>query len=629
MKKRVLLKAIPLLFFVPAMAAATVTQLSSCSIFVPKFNVFGPNTHDWMEGTQFDCLSQWEGYYFDDVPIPSEADNTIIIPPEHKEDIEVDLANTQKILNPTNKTEQCQVRFKILTDKPRQDTSESFYITVIWKVLHSSVHQEKRVEIQPYSNITINADYSSGSTPKNVDNPIDPATLNNNSINIVDGVYNTKNNATDGDVATNIENDFVYWQYLLFSSLKSIYIDDSLSLFASVDPSSWVAHVDAQYVIATQTFNYIHLKVSGTGLCSIGTFTVGTATVDIGYWWGNFSNPNSHETNSNYQLGDGPQLFGAYSIDKTNFTHFPQGDVSKPPVPYDQNYLSLVPSSEDSFQLYDYVVAANMTITKETIGSGYHSYFLQQPRMSGLEYTTGQCHVSTAADGQGHTDAFQNLGLNIPSYTLSGMGYNTDPTKGDIGFYQKFGHVDINKCNVNIDTNKPTLVNKIAPGNGVTFANNFMQPYPVKDFTDDIDSDGKPIDPTSFITAKKTEFTNHQACVSSNDGDKWRNLSINGPSGFVYDNDTLGPVTYYKVLQGRAIGGGAPKSGSTQQKGNNFSTYKNGQQNLSFKNNAFNRFGFGLNYMFDCGSMWVDASNPADNLFYYSSPSDIPLSDPT
>jgi hypothetical protein len=33
--------------------------------------------------------------------------------------------------------------------------------------------------------------------------------------------------------------------------------------------------------------------------------------------------------------------------------------------------------------------------------------------------------------------------------------------------------------------------------------------------------------------------------------------------------------------------------------------------------------------MFDCGSMWVDASNPADNLFYYSSPSDIPLSDPT
>jgi hypothetical protein len=125
-----------------------------------------------------------------------------------------------------------------LTDKPRQDTSESFYITVIWKVLHSSVHQEKRVEIQPYSNITINADYSSGSTPKNVDNPIDPATLNNNSINIVDGVYNTKNNATDGDVATNIENDFVYWQYLLFSSLKSIYIDDSLSLFASVDPSS-------------------------------------------------------------------------------------------------------------------------------------------------------------------------------------------------------------------------------------------------------------------------------------------------------------------------------------------------------------------------------------------------------
>jgi hypothetical protein len=72
------------------------------------------------------------------------------------------------------------------------------------------VYQTTNIQIKPYDDITINSDYASGSTPKDLTNPIDPAVLNNNSINIIDRVYNTKSGTTKGDVATNIDNDFVY-----------------------------------------------------------------------------------------------------------------------------------------------------------------------------------------------------------------------------------------------------------------------------------------------------------------------------------------------------------------------------------------------------------------------------------
>jgi hypothetical protein len=63
--------------------------------------------------------------------VPNKDDQTIKIPPEHSGDVEVDIANTHKFENQKDKTEQCQVRFKVITDKPIDALENPFTISVI------------------------------------------------------------------------------------------------------------------------------------------------------------------------------------------------------------------------------------------------------------------------------------------------------------------------------------------------------------------------------------------------------------------------------------------------------------------------------------------------------------------
>jgi hypothetical protein len=84
---------------------------------------------------------------------------------------------------------------------------------------------------------------------------------------------------------------------------------------------------------------------------------------------------------------------GAYqSSTEDNRAHYPQGYSSNGDStykPYDQRFLTLVPSSEDSYQTYN----IKMSTPAQDLSSGEHVYFLGQPRYLGLEYTTGLSHI--------------------------------------------------------------------------------------------------------------------------------------------------------------------------------------------------------------------------------------------
>jgi hypothetical protein len=96
---------------------------------------------------------------------------------------------------------------------------------------------------------------------------------------------------------------------------------------------------------------------------------------------------------------------GAYTSGKDGLSHFPQnftGTNKKPdypPRPYTQNFLSLVPSNNLSYQEYNMTIKTDTKITgKKTYDIGQHVYFLQQARFLGLEYATGQNHIQLRPD---------------------------------------------------------------------------------------------------------------------------------------------------------------------------------------------------------------------------------------
>jgi hypothetical protein len=226
-------------------------------------------------------------------------------------------------------------------------------------------------------------------------------------------------------------------------------------------------------------------------------------------------------TSKSLPESSGPRLLGAFTPNSSaDFAHFPQGydpsatSLPVPIIPYTQNFLSLVPSTTDSYQLYDFQVLAKTILGTSHYSSGYHSYFLQQPRMFGLEYRTGQSHI--ALKTRGGTDSFGGLGLNIPSFALSGMGYDKDKHPETNGFYSQFDPVTIKQCKTNIDTIKPVLTNYLSPGDAATFSKHgFLQPYPNDEWTYDLDSNNEPIDPTSFIQQKIAEYSLQDSCITA------------------------------------------------------------------------------------------------------------------
>jgi hypothetical protein len=153
---------------------------------------------------------------------------------------------------------------------------------------------------------------------------------------------------------------------------------------------------------------------------------------------------------------------GAYTIDSKDErnTHYPQGYIPKQSstyTPYDQDFLALVPQNPDSYQTF------NITITNSvlpTMTSGQHVYFLAQPRLFGLEYTTGQQHLSLrTADGYKPMDSFRNWQLTLPSYALSGMSYDFNKMQ----FIKYKDKKTIQQCYVDISPDQ-TFSNYLAPG---------------------------------------------------------------------------------------------------------------------------------------------------------------------
>jgi hypothetical protein len=91
--------------------------------------------------------------------------------------------------------------------------------------------------------------------------------------------------------------------------------------------------------------------------------------------------------------------------------------------------------------------------------------------MFGLEFITGSLSIATCypPSGQNHRDGFANLGLAIPSFSLTDVSYSQDNE-----FVLPSTLPEIEQCRVNIDTKTPSIKNLIDPGNFDDFKNHFF-----------------------------------------------------------------------------------------------------------------------------------------------------------
>jgi hypothetical protein len=109
----------------------------------------------------------------------------------------------------------------------------------------------------------------------------------------------------------------------------------------------------------------------------------------------------------------GPRLLGAYTVNRNDIdcaSHYPQGYDPKKGTeytPYTQDFLSLVPYDQNSYQTYNINVSTSVGIN---ISSKQHLYFLSQPRFAGMEYTTGLSHlvIRDSQDSRVTGDSFRN-----------------------------------------------------------------------------------------------------------------------------------------------------------------------------------------------------------------------------
>jgi hypothetical protein len=235
--------------------------------------------------------------------------------------------------------------------------------------------------------------------------------LPDNSIQCIDGVYNTNYPDFFRDelksrsaIETHLVNDICWYQYLMWNALNCLYINPSLpNIYVNLNKSSWKFHIDLEYNYAEQIFTYLKVHLEATATMHISILPTTTGKIDLDYTWGNPVQSASGE------LTTGPKLLGGYTVSNVaGREHFPQGyneDGTSSFNPYTQNFISLVPSELGSYQTF------NLNVNSSIMNMTSHPrlYFMSQPRFFGLEYATGEEHLgfSTNASSYGY-DSFSN-----------------------------------------------------------------------------------------------------------------------------------------------------------------------------------------------------------------------------
>lgn len=597
-----------------SLVCITLPFLTSCSTVAPAFTVTNA-TKDWVEDSTVDVAAMWKGYYFDDVNNPADNENIQINMHGHEDDIEVvkDSRFTHKWKDGTRKIQSCNIRFKIKTDKDdTQLDAKPFKIDILWTIKHSSFEKISTITIKPYKDsiIHIKQEFTYTFQPdissdlKNTDD------LKDNSLQVVDSVYNREKNPkldspTRQQMETHLTNDLIWYQYLIYNSLAYVWIDDTAYLlpqWVELNYETWKFDIDLEYNYTTQIFDYIqlHCKAGGniyTTWPVAGKHLLGTGDLALNYTWGNKSN-----LNKNIDALPGPKLMGAYTVGENGSPHFPQSFSGTNPKPldwkpYTQNFLSLVPSTEKSYQEYDLTIKPNMS-GYSTWDIGQHVYFLPQARLLGLEYRSGQNHIQFRTSSTG-SDSFGNWQFAMPSYTLSGMSYDFD--KGQ--FTKSYKQKEIKQCYVDInDEPQQSFSNWLYPGSKPDWAGTFMNGTDININNQDPD----------FIQHCWEAFIAQDQCIDPiYDRPSWRNITI-------YDPDTeeqiMTVVPYYQVIQ------------ELSRKIKNSTTYGQAPYSLAIDNDSnmwtyndggsffFGEFSMGLNYLFKANQM-IDG---ADNVFTYT-----------
>lgn len=573
--------------------------LSSCSMHLPSFQATSTKT-TWLTGVVISVTANWEGYYLQYVNYPPDSND--IDYNGHQNDIEF-VSGSRPYEDTDKKIETSSLVFKILTTNINTDPwseLDSFSIYIHWKVKNTSINKTSTITIsqQRGDDIVFSSDYIVGKKPIDVDEP----NLPDNEKNCLDCIkqYYVFQSPLESVnkmalILNNLYNDTCFWTDLAYQQSAKILIDDKLEIYSYTENDKWKVNINFDYDCKTQIFKFFKISFEGSGTLKMGGMDIGDSSISGYFCWGACK-----DFDFSKNLGDGPKLMGAFNMNTTDQKRFhkPIYYTDKAANEYSQTFLSLVPSSNNSYSLSNITITPHSTIFPSVpFGSGYHVYHEQQPRNFGLEFATGTTHISVPT--QGHSDAFRNAGLNFPSYCLT----------------NNLGNTKLEPRKINIDSLVPKLTNKLQPGNADFFANYFLNSQPWNDKRhnqdpDDWDFDidpvtSQPIDPNDFINYKIKQFSANNECIGEN---SWNNIEIINSSEHI---PWFQAIQQYSLFPGRGDG-------------NNFALQYAPDPKfdppppIKWDNHkGFVQFAIGLNYMFVCSDP-ANMMHDADNVFQYT-----------
>lgn len=662
MKKFRLLNLLTSLVFVPPLVLLTI-PLSSCSVVFPYFNV-SDQTVQCLKDAPCNISANWQGYYYDDVLIPSTDVGTIDF---HNMTDYVILKDSHKNKDAAKNEESISLDFQIIQTLPRN--SPSFDVDIYWEIKHSSFEKKTTIHFTAMEDkLKINRVFNSSSVPTDIPGyyPDDPKNWvvgdHGNTIGVIDDLYITGVDPSDEElsrVTTNLQNDFIYWQKLSLGNMQHINVDENgfMKISVDMDATSYQFSVNCVYDPTSGVFDFISMHVDAYAKYH-SLFGTKDANFHLDFVWGK----DTSLTNEWFDAGTyegtytGPKLLGAYTCINPEDVKEEYRHISQSGVKYHQNFLSLVPSDTNALQLFNFRVTesnASHDDQDTLVSSFYHSYFLQQTRMLGLEYQSGTNHLfdldSMPLFGYdrytGFFDSFKNWGLVLPSYYLSGVRYS------DGDYKQTYAIPTIAQCKINIkdklSTDNFKITNRIKNADGtntdpVGFGDNWLQSYenissekldmPTDDglFTEwstSYDNQKQtPISTHDFIASKLAEQQTNVSCI-----DQWNNMTASVGTSTIKDD-----IPWYQIIQQRApsLRGSSLATYSDLSDNNSWdwATGKDGSNHRLPKkhfvwdstNNKFTSFCFGLNYMFTADGM----VNKQDNLFAYNNPGAINFTQP-
>lgn len=641
------------------MGVGIAVSSTSCSYRQPSFVKASDGFQQWSRSS-FSVQANWIGYYSKDVNCRIDIPQGNLYDPNTGQG-DVSYSTSKESAYPT---ESLKISFEIHTENT--DTSSTpINIKITWYVQHTNFSTITNEQIIPtpqnllffkssfYANSQPNMNFGDQSKlPGTVSQPIYNGS---DSFSSVNGYYNSQNYG-NGDqtcranIQQNLTNDLLYYQWLVFQNLKKLLVANIPvlgNIYVSLDEASWRFDVLVKYNIDTQIFDYIQINATAQG--DFGLIK-SVATLNLNYAWGN-NTSEIHNSQKSYdvlqQFNDkdngfhhftindcvGPRLLGSYSINHQDerFEHTPQDSENLPA--YSQNFLSLVPSNLDSYQMYD--VCLHITnnifsaIIGDYLGSGYHVYFHVQPRMFGLEFATNSRYISTWYPPGGNTgrDSFGNLQLSIPSCALTNVSYHSkDQTSDNTGFILPESLPTITQCKVNIDTVPPKIYNYVNDGQDLNemckrfFGSTWSEPTHQDDFVYDISGDSKsnlhPIDPDlNWLDTRMEHLHNCVNSIQNEGGHDWDHISITNPAG----GSQLEVIPWWQCIQAPAAREGSGSEVTDWDLKGYAEFFDEAYPgNLSFDstNWKFTRFALGLNYMFAPSTTPFAAD--ADNVFAYT-----------